>query len=218
MQPQEPHRYENPIQPQYVRPRTKLGLETPLVGRFWGENKRLIIAPPIWYDTFVILVVLVGLWMLGVGLFGTPSFQDGTWFTWVGTAVFAAGILGALSSERMVMDLRQRTYWRREGQGPFKRFTRGSLNEIDAIVLQAGESLTPTLGGRTVIYRICFFWKGNKEPVFIADRDRVVLPMGSMMNAKAGPLLQRASRYSKEAQIPVFDNSYFSSPDPLRLI
>lgn len=216
MKPQEPYRYENPNLGQPIRPRAKIGLETPLVGRFWGENKRLIFAPPLWYDWFVVLVVLLGLWMIATAKWGTPPFQDPYWFLWVGICVLGAGVLALLSSERMVLDLRQRTYWRREGQGPFKRTTRGRLDELDAFVLQASEY--PLGLNRTVIYRVVIFWKGHKEPCFIGDRQSMSIGGGAPLNAGAGMLLQKAMRYSKEAQLPLFDNSYFHSPDPLRLI
>jgi len=217
MFPQEPRRPENQGV-QFVRSRTKLGLETPLEGRFWGENKRLLFAPPLWYDSFVVVVLVVGVLMAIGGFFNLfPFIASSIWFL-TGLAVIASAILGFLSSERMTVDLRQKTYARREGQGPFKRVTRGPVSEIDAMVLQASEFIAPTLNGRAVTYRLVLFWKNNKEPLLVCERFNAAVPFGSPFNAGAGVMLQKGIRYAKEMGLPFYDNSHFNQPDPQRFI
>ncbi|MBX3110609.1 MAG: hypothetical protein KF857_01255 [Fimbriimonadaceae bacterium] len=191
--------------------RSKFGLETPLVGRFWGENKRLVFAPPLWYDWLVLACVVGG---FGAFLGGFLGFSDGYWGN-VGAFVGFAGVWGALSSERMTIDLRQRTYWRREGQGPFKRMTRGSLDQIDAVVSQAHEFPVPTLGGRLVIYRTVLFWKGAREPLFVAERKEATIPYGAPINAGAHHVLAKGARYAQEMKLPFYDNTHFHTADPI---
>ena len=205
--------------PNYGLSRTKVGLETPLSGRFWGENKRLLFAPPLWYDWFVRVVFAGGVLAAFLGYFlQILPWLYPTWWLFTGVAVAVAGVLGYLSTERMTIDLRQRTYTRREGAGVLKRVTRGSLNDIDALVIQASENLTPSLIGRTVIYRLVLFWKNGREPLLICERFPAAVPSHAAINAGAGMLLQKGQRYAKEMQLPFYDNSHFHSNDPQRFI
>lgn len=219
MRPQEPRGNEGRTGPTYGMSRTKLGLETPLRGRFWGENKRLLFAPPIWYDWFVIVVVAAGVLMAFFGYF-VPILPGlfPNWWLFTGLAVAAAGVLGYLSSERMTIDIRQRTYTRREGSGVLKRVTKGSLNDIDALVLQASESLTPSLLGRSVVYRLVLFWKNGREPLLVCEQFAAAIPVGAAINAGAGLMLQKGHRYAQEMKLPFYDNSHFHSADPQRFI
>ncbi len=191
--------------------RSKFGLETPLVGRFWGENKRLVFAPPLWYDWLVLACVFGGFGAFVLGFIGWGS---GYWGN-VGVFVGFGGVWAALSSERMTIDLRQRTYWRREGQGPFKRMTRGSLDSIDAVVAQAHEFGIPGLVSRPVVYRIVFFWKGAREPLFIAERVETVIGHGAAIQSRAHEIVAKGARYAQEMKLPYFDNTYFHTADPL---
>lgn len=219
MRPQEPRGNEGFGGPNYGLSRTKLGLETPLRGRFWRENKRLLFAPPLWYDWFVLVVVVTGALAAFLGYFAQilPWLYP-TWWLFTGIAVCVAGVLGYVSTERMTIDLRQRTYTRREGSGLLKRVTRGSLNDIDAVVLQASENLTPSLLGRTVIYRLVLFWKNGREPLLVCEQFPAAIPVGAAINAGAGHLFQKGQRYAQEMKLPFYDNSHFHSADPQRFI
>ena len=140
-------------------PRRKAGLETPLVGRFGRENRRLIFAPPAWYEALVV-ICLAG-WPVLIFLM-LPSWGTLAWP--IGLAVGGAGLWGALSNERLVCDLTARTYARLEGQGLRKRVTRGSLDDLDAIVLMS-EVLPFSAGAtRPVIYRLVLHWKAARQP------------------------------------------------------
>jgi hypothetical protein len=198
--------------------RRKGGLETPLGGRFIGEAKWLMFAPPAWYDALVVGCIVAGPTM---ALFG-PRFG---WFAVsvqpnafiVGVCVCVAGLWGALSSERMTCDLRNRTYYRREGQGFGKRATRGGLNELDAVVLST-EEYPLALLGKTVIYRLVIHWKGSKEPLLVVEQETHTLGPGSPLNKAAGGIAQRGARYAQAMGVPFYDNSYFHSSAPVPVL
>ncbi len=201
--------------------RTKGGLETPLVGRFFGENKRLTFAPPRWYDLLVVICLVGGLSLL-LASFGIirmdvfEGYQEIVMFA--GFAVALAGIWGAMSNERMACDLRARTYARLEGQGISKRVTRGSLNELHGLVLTSQEIPIPSIGGRAVIYRLVLYWKHSKEPLLIVARDHRSVPFGQPLNAAAGLIAHVGQRYAKAMAIPFYDHSFVSSSGPLAVV
>jgi len=190
--------------------RRKVGLETPLVGRFWGENRRLLFAPPVWYDSLVLVCILGAAAWVGFRL------ATGGGLNLVALAVGLAGVWAALSSERMTIDLKARTYVRREGQGVFKRIRRGSVNAIDAVVLTTEVYPVGVIGGQLVIYRLLLYWKGAAEPVFVAERQESTISSGAPLNQNAGGMLQRGERYAKAMAIPFYDNSYYASPPPIQ--
>jgi hypothetical protein len=197
--------------------RRKGGLETPLGGRFLGEAKWLLFSPPIWYDVLVVACIIGGPVMALLGpRFGWPivGFQPNAF--WVGTTVCLAGLWGALSSERMTCDLRNRTYSRLEGQSLGKRLTRGSLAELDAVVLYA-EEYPVALMGRTVIYRLVIHWKGNKEPLLVVDRESHSIG-GGPLNSGAARIAQRGTRYAQALGVSFYDNSYFHRPAPVPVL
>ena len=200
--------------------RRKGGLETPLRGRIVGENKRLIFAPPVWYDALVFGYILGGPLAYFLVQSGVPipiiSNPGVDLFACVGVTL--AGIWGALSNERMTCDLRARTYARLEGQSFKKRLTRGGLQELDAVVLLAEEMLVPSLGGRTVIYRLVLHWKGSKEPLLVIERESRTLPPGAPINSGAGAMLQRGTRYANLLGVRFFDNAYFHSGAPVPVV
>lgn len=194
----------------YVLPRRKGGLETPLVGRFSRENTRLVFAPPLWYDGLVLLCILAGL------VFSVTNFVggDGVW-AFISLLVFLAGIWGALSNERMVCDLRSRTYARLEGQNFFqKRITKGSMDELDAIVLMAENA--PLQG--QVIYRLVIYWKGMRQPLLVVERDPQRATPGMPINYRAGRLLQRGSVYAQHMRLPFYDNSHLQGRSPVPVL
>jgi len=198
--------------------RNKSGLETPLVSRIYGENKRLTFAPPYWYDVLVVVCFLGGLVVL-VGAFGIATIpwisNSDVPFAFIGSMVCLAGVWAALSNERMACDLRAGTYARLEGQGFRKRITRGGLNELQAIVLMSQEIPSPGLSRRYVIYRLVLYWKNSKEPLLVVARDERWVPIGQPINAAAGVIAQYGHLYSRNLGVQFYDNSYLNSAGPL---
>jgi hypothetical protein len=191
----------------------KIGLETPLVGRFWGENKRLVFAPPAWYQTLVLCCLVGGGVLFLAALFSweaVPFFGIGLW---LGPALFLSGVWAALSMEYVVFDLRARTYLRREGQGFYKRTRRGSTAEVDAVVVYA-EEYPFSMVARAVVYRTVVHWKHAAVPLLQAEREMVSLPSGAPINHSSAAIVARAHRYAQALEVKFFDNSYFHSPAP----
>ncbi len=196
-----------------LRPQRKIGLETPLVGRFWGEDKRLVFAPPIWYQTLVLaclagggFIALAG-WLVWTWV---PMFSIGLW---LGPAVFLAGVWAALSMEYAVFDLKSKTYFRREGRGFMKRSRRGSTMDVDAVVVYC-ENYPYVVMGRVVIYRTVLHWKNAVVPLLVTEREQASLPAGAPMNYASGPIAKRAQRYAQALGVKFYDNSYFHTPAP----
>ena len=201
-------------QPAYVR-RRKSGLEVPLVGRFYGENKLLVFAPPLWHDA------LVGACILGGAIYTLLQLTNrmevpGGMFTTV--AILLAGIWGAVSNERMVCELRNRTYTRFEGMGPGKQTIRGNLNELDALVLTAEQYAHGTGFAAPIIYRLVLHWKGQRHPSLVVEREQRSLPFGSPLNAGAGRMLAKGGRIAQALQIPYYDNSHMSGKSPVPIV
>jgi hypothetical protein len=172
-------------------------------------------APPRWYDFLVIVCVVGGLLLSALAfIFGLPLFIIGPevlW--WAALLVVFAGLWAALSSERMICDLRNRTYMRLEGQAIGKRITRGSLHELDALVLLTEES--PVGIGRTVIYRLVLHWKGQRLPLMVVEREERTIGSGQPLSVAAGPILERGVRFAQALAVPFYDNSHFRSPPPV---
>ncbi len=197
--------------------RWKVGLETPLTGRY-GKETWLVFAPPRWYEVLTWVCMAFGAWaFLSIFVswlqFGPGSILPSFVRIWVGPLVFVGGFWGQLSSERMTINLRNRTYRRREGQGLFKRNTAGSLGEIDAVVVLAEPyQVNPGM----VVYRTVLYWKGHKEPPIIVEQAYVQIGVGSPLNSGAGVILRKSAEYARRMSIPFYDNTHFSSPAPLR--
>ncbi len=185
-------------------------------GHFWGENKRLFFSPPLWYDVLSIGCIFLGGLVVVSGWVSIPILDIFEAFRVAAIFVVVAGLWAMLSSERMLIDLRQRTYTRREGAGPFKRNIRGSLDEIDAIVLIASMAVLPTGIFTNVTYRLVMHWKGNKEPILVLERADRSFPASNGIHGGNQSILARGMRYAKETKVPFFDNSYFASPNPLK--
>lgn len=199
-------------------PRFKVGLETPIVGRYVGEDKKLVFAPPKWYDNLIIVCVIGGFLSMVSSLLGIgPAFfLDSTWRFWTGISVFLAGLWALLSNERLVCDLRSRQYIRWEGKGPFKHVSRGRLEDLDALVLIASQIATPVATG--VQYRLVLHWKGSRLPHMVVGQFLFTPPPGAPLNSGAGPLVALGSQYSASLRVKFFDNSYFHSPGPIKPI
>jgi hypothetical protein len=197
--------------------RKKSGLEAPLSGRFYGENKRLVFAPPLWYDLLVLGCIVGGI-LFSLFALANGGLQIGNapmlGFA-VGLMVSVAGTWAALSNERMSCDLRSRYYARLEGQGLSKRVTRGSLDQLDAVVLMTEQWAVPVGVARPVVYRLVVHWKGGAQPLLIVESERHMLAAHEQLNHKAGRLLLNGSRYAKALGVTFYDNSYYHSPGPL---
>jgi hypothetical protein len=191
----------------YAR-RRKSGLETPLAGRFYRE-RLLVFSPPLWYD------ILVGLCVIAGGLLAVYYYILGSPLWLVMLAVMFAGIWGAISNERMVCDLRSRTYARFEGIGIGKRIIRGNLTDLDALVLTSEQYGTGIGLGATVIYRLVIYWKGMRHPPLVAERQSRSIPYGAPLNQAAGAILQRGTRFSQALQVKYFDNSHMAGKSPV---
>lgn len=192
--------------------RRKAGLETPLEGRFSKENRRLVFAPPRWYDLLV-LACLFG-WPLLI-VFAPPHLHDSAWIA--APLVFFAGIWGAVSNERMICDLAARTYARLEGQNLGKRVTRGSLDEMDAIVLVA-ENLPVQHLRPAVVYRLVLHFKGQVRPPLVIGRLEVALPQGARLGFGVEGMQALGLRYASALGVKFFDNSHFPSASPVPVV
>lgn len=198
--------------------RLKSGLETPLGIHFVREGSKIWFAPPRWYDRLLAACFVGGAFLVLSALFGWGGtvFFDPVWRLWTGLAVMLAGGWAALSNERMLCNVTDRTYTRWEGKGPVKSVSKGSFNEFDALVLLAESTFGPT--GPVVTYRLVLHWKGSKLPFLIVRQATFGLGQGTALNYSAGGLLREGQRVAQAIGVPFFDNSYFHSPEPLRPI
>ncbi len=200
--------------------RRKGGLETPLSGRWHGERRKLSFAPPLWYDALVNVCIVGGCAYAILGLFFGERLPlgAGAEVMFISLLFALAGLWAALSSERMVCDLRTKTYARLEGYGLRRRKTRGSLNELDALVL-VSEIYPLSVGvGSYVVYRLVLYWKNSKEPLLVVERQGRQLGMGDPINLAAGDILKRGQEYAHALGIKYFDNSYFHSSGPVPVV
>lgn len=192
-------------------------LETPLVGRFHGEGRRLIFAAPLPYQVLVKGTGALGGAMFLAPLaarivgFDLPLYE--AWWTAVGLSLVVAAVGAAFSLQTIVFDLKERTYRRRQGPGFFPRFSRGRLDDLDAVVV-----LTEENGGAippSVTHHVVLYWKANREPLMVLQKDTRPWSRGQPLNAYAGPILQLAGQYAQALGVTFFDNSYFPSKCPV---
>lgn len=194
--------------------RRKTGLETPLVGRFYGENKLLVFAPPLWYDTLVGLCVLGGgfslLWLL---LKGGEDYQ-----IWTAVAVTLAGVWAVASNERMICDLRKKTYIRFEGGKIGQHVVSGSFSDLEALVLTAEQYPHGTGLGAVVFYRLVLHWKGRRHPPLGVEKERRTIPFGAPLNYAAQGILSRGAAYANALGVPYYDNSHMHGHSPVPVL
>lgn len=189
-------------------------IETPLYGRFIGENRKLVFTVPIAYLGLVRLCVISGIAVFAYGFFGPmlgmelPLYQQ--WWLMLGLLLMVAGAAATFSLQSITLDLRERIYRRRQGPGLIPSTTRGSISDLDAMVLLTEQNLG--MGG--VTYHLVLHWKGRKEPPMVVQSDTRVLPSGAPLNGAAGPLLQKGMDFAKALGIPFYDNSHFPSKNP----
>jgi hypothetical protein len=195
-------------------------LETPLSGRFLGENKKLAFAPPVAYDYLVYACLGVG----AVGLLVTFSGKLGIEIPMLSfmspfmVMVGLAGFWAQLSLQRIVFDLNERTYVRRDGPGFIKTVRRGRIDDIEALTLLAEVPLVMSAvsGSSTpVTYRLVIHWKGMTQPIMILQTDSRTVPQGAPLNAGAGPIHHLGVRYANALNLPFFDQAHISSPCPV---
>jgi hypothetical protein len=207
--------------------RRKSGLEVPLTGRIWGENKFLIFAPPLWHDILVGICIIFGAFtsLRGGQLFSFKiPFVNGPPFDGVipgglltTMLIFFAGLWAALSNERMIIDLRNKTYRRLEGKGPLKRSIRGNLSELEALVLTAEQYAGAGISA-IVFYRLILYWKGQRQPALVAEKERHFISFGSPLNVSVQPMLHRGLRYAKAMGVPYYDNSHLAGKSPVPIL
>lgn len=199
-------------------------LETPLFGRFIGENRRLIFAPAPEY------LALVGCCVFGGGVAALIFFLSENRFCGlVSSAVALAGVWGALSLQWISFEIRAQarpssevsagdgtpsigSYIRREGPGMFPQTTRGNLEELEAIFLLAEERV---LFGRQVTYRLVLQWKNLTQISMVLQQDYRTLSPGIPLGAGGGRLGQIGQRAAKMLGIHFVDHSHVSTPNPI---
>ena len=195
-------------------------LETPLYGRFIGENRRLVFAPTGPYVALVRTCVIAGAAAAVLGLvtpivgIQLPIYQE--WWVLTGAMVCLAGVAAAFAIELVVFDLRERTYRRRQGPGLFPRTARGRLSDLDAVVLISEPNSRMLNGGIT--YHLVLHWKQQREPALILQQDTRIVPPGHPINAGAGAIHQRGTQYATALGLPFFDNSHFPSANPVPIL
>ena len=207
----EQRQHENGL-PSFRR-RRKGGLETPLEGRMARENRRLIFAPPLWYDILVGISFFGGLLTLGYSFLESDSF-----LSFLGTAVALSGAWAAISNERMVCNLTDRTYRRVEGKGLRRRIVQGRLDELDAVVLTAEVSPFLLPAAQAVIYRLLVHWKGARHPLLVVGRESHTLAGNSPINAAASRMASIGLAYANHLGVKFFDNSYFHGANPVPIL
>ncbi len=191
-------------------------IETPLFGRFYGENKRLVFAPPLPYQALVRGSIFGGIGMVAlsaieVAVGGGPLYPE--WWFFTGVAVVLAGVAAAFSLASITFTLGERHYRRRQGPGMFVNTRTGSTSELDALVLIAEPNSRMMSNG--VTYHLVLHWKGMSQPIMVLQSDSRMLPPGQPLNLGAQQLLQLGVRYAQAIGIPFFDNSHFASKCPV---
>ena len=193
-------------------------LETPLVGRYSNEGRKLVFGPPVAYSLLVRIVLWGGILMALVGGFIAPTigielplYRE--WWQWVGVGLGFSGGLAAMSMSAVMFDLRAKAYSRRQGPGLFKQITRGGLDRLDAIVLVTEPNGRLTAG--SVTYHLVLHWKARAEPLLVLGTYTSQLPMGVPLETGAGPLREIGRRYAESLGLMFYDNAHFPSPRPV---
>lgn len=192
-------------------------IETPLFGRFMGENKRLVFSAPMPYHYLVRGSIGAGAGMVFVGLVEGPTQIEAgpppQWWIIIGAMVLLAGIAAAFSLASISFDLQERHYRRRQGPGLFNTLRVGSTNELDALVLISEPNSRIPGGG--VTYHLVLHWKGESQPIMVLQQDTRMLPPGQPLNIGAHQLLSAGLRYAQAIGIPFFDNSHIAARCPV---
>ena len=185
-------------------------LETPLYGRFVGE-RRLSFLAPLPYLLLVRACYIGGALCILNGLFFLYQAFIPAWWQMLGVMLVGAGVLASLSLHSVIFDLREKSYRRRQGPGTFPKLTRGSTNDLDAIVLVAEPRSFPSAA---VTYHLVLHWKGQREPLMILQQDTRAMGPGIPLNAASGQIAAVGHRYAKALGLPFYDNSHIPAPCP----
>jgi hypothetical protein len=194
-------------------------LATPLSGRFIGENRKLVFAPPEWYFWLIYATGIAALVFLGFGLgaFRSESFllNNPPVCMLTGALLALAALFAFVSLERITFDLRERIYRRWFGRSFLPGYAHGRLDELESIVVMAQElPFSPKYPGRTGVYRIVMVWKGGKLPLLVGEESYA--PLGVQpLAAGAAPTLQRAASFGRALGVPVYDQTAVSSGHPV---
>jgi hypothetical protein len=192
-------------------------IETPLFGRFMGENKRLVFSAPMPYHYLVRGSIGGGGGMILIGLLTAVTQIDAgpppPWWCFFGLLVLLAGVAAAFSLVSISFDLGERFYRRRQGPGLFSNLRVGSVNELDALVLVSEPNPSYLAGG--VTYHLVLHWKGEAQPIMVVQQDTRMLPPGQPLNIGAHQLLTEGLKYAQAIGIPFFDNSHLAAKCPV---
>ena len=195
-------------------------LETPLYGRFGKEKRRLVFGPTKIYDTFVNATAIGG------GVLFLCSFRggleefwmglDSTWCFCIGGLVLGAAAWAYLSLVRISFDLKNGTYWRRQGPGFLPKMMTGKVADLDAMVLIAEPNAALTAGG--VTYHLVLHWKPHlRIPLMVVQNDTRSMRPGEPLQLGGAPLMQLGVQYAQALGIPFYDNSHFPSKCPVAM-
>lgn len=172
-------------------------LETPTRGRY-SRERYLIFEPEPIYMALVYACIFGGL-----AFFAYSQ-------SWIPLAVAAAGIWGHFSVVRMRFDLRNRTYVRQQGPGLIPRRWRGSIDELDALVVVA----EPGFSGGGVKYHLVLHWKQGRAPLMVLETVVSSAPPHQLQVGGVG-LVRRTNQFGQSLRLPVYDNTHFPSPCPV---
>jgi len=197
-------------------------LATPLSGRFIGENRKLVFAPPEWYFWLIYATGIAALVFLGFGLgaFRSDSFllNNPPVCMLTGALLALAALFAFVSLERITFDLRERIYRRWFGQSFLPGYAHGRLDELESIVVLAQElPFSPKHPSRTAVYRIVFVWKAGKLPLMVGEEAQVPLGVQPLASG-ASSALQRAATFGRALGIPVYDQTAVSSAHPVPIV
>ena len=180
-------------------------LETPTRGRFYKEERFLVFEPEPAYVSLV--YACIG----GGGVAGVYGFltQD-PWLFFVGFAVMLSGIWANLSLVRIRFDLKSRTYRRRQGPGLIPRLWQGSIDELDAWVVVAEQSMIAPGSFR---YHLVLHWKQHRAPLVVLESEVRVSLGGPQMGGQL--LVAKATKYARAMSLPVYDNTHMIGSCPV---
>lgn len=189
-------------------------LETPLRGRFIGEDRKLAFSPTGPYVALVRVVTILGGLMLLNALVGmVPGFTPAWWFL-TGSMLLGAGGLAYLCLQSVVFNLQEGTYRRRQGPGLFPTTRHGRLDQLDAVVLIAEPGVQMALKP-AVTYHLVLYWKNHAEPLMVLQQETRTYVAGQPLNIGAAGMAQLGLRYAKALRVPFYDNAHIPSKCPV---